>query len=198
MTKLDAVNDILLAVGRDRVKSTDTGGASPAAEAERVLDRCELDVQALGWHYNTRTDVELEPDGNSHIPVPTGVITIDSMDGEIDVTQLGDLLYNKEDNTSTFDSSIKVMYTLRYLFHCIPHIIQMYIVACAAVEYNLTRFGMADRQPRLEAMKLQRWGMAAREDEDKRDTDILATVDVLRVRGYRVPSGSQEPVAISP
>lgn len=199
MTKLDAVNRVLVAVGRDRVKALDTDGASPAAEAERCLDQCELDVQALGWHYNTRNDVELTPDANDHIAVPTGVITIDTDtdDQGTNVTVLGDGLFNLDDNTDEFDSTLKVAYTLRYSFHCIPQLIQEYIVACTSVEFNLTRFGTRDRHPYLEGRKTLAWGMAVREDEDKRDTDILATLDAIKVRGYRVTNGAIVPVEVA-
>lgn len=77
-------------------------------------------------------------------------------------------------------------YTLRYEYHCIPHTIQKYINAHAAAEFNLSRFGTKDRQPRLEFKAVEARGLAFREDEDKADVDILATAEMLRLRGGRV------------
>jgi hypothetical protein len=61
MTKLDAVNEVLARVGIRPVPALDTGGAGDAAEAERCIDREELNTQSLDWHYNRRREVELFP-----------------------------------------------------------------------------------------------------------------------------------------
>ena len=62
MTKLDAVNEILSRVGISPVPALDPGGAGDAAQAERCLDREELNTQSLDWHYNRRREVPLSPD----------------------------------------------------------------------------------------------------------------------------------------
>lgn len=200
MTKLDGVNDMLRAVGRSAVSGLDTGRASPASEAERVLDRHVIDVQAMGWHYNRRDNIELEPNGDGNVAVPTGVIGIDAdrEHGETrNITVVGDGLYDLGDNTDEFDSDVTVKYTLAYEFKCIPLMVQKYIVACAAAEFNATNFGDVNRQPRLEHMKIQAWAMAVRDDEDKSDANILNTQETLRVRGMRIPVGGISYVSVN-
>lgn len=188
MTKLEGVNEVLIAAGRDPVKALDTDGASPAAEAERRLDRANIDVQSLGWHFNRRKNVELEPNDDGNIEVPEGVITIDGdqENGEsINITTVGNGLYNLDDNTDEFEDNVTVAYVLCYLFPCVPLLVQKLITATAAVEYNLTRYGTKERQPRLEYNKQMAWSYAARYDEDVADVDVLDTDEMRSLRGGR-------------
>lgn len=61
MDKLTAVQEMLARSGLQHVSALDTNGASMAAFAERVLDREEYAFQSIGWHYNTRRNIELGP-----------------------------------------------------------------------------------------------------------------------------------------
>lgn len=146
MTNLECVNEVLRTVGINSVSTVETSGSSDAAEAWRHLESAEREIQAEGWTYNRRTDIELTPDGSDHILIPAGVYT-DRIDtcgpsASINVTPHGDRLYNQDDNTDEFDASITVEYTLRYELCAIPEAVQRYICMAAAVnfaEYLQTR-----------------------------------------------------------
>lgn len=58
-TTLEAVNEILEAIGEPPVSALDTGGTSEEAEAETYLDRASERIQRMGWFANTIEDVEL-------------------------------------------------------------------------------------------------------------------------------------------
>lgn len=60
MTKLDAVNKILRALGEPKVSALDTGGESIEAEAEDFLDDANEEVQRRGWMTNTTRNYEME------------------------------------------------------------------------------------------------------------------------------------------
>lgn len=60
MTKLDAVNKILRALGEPKVSALDTGGTSIEAEAEDFLDDANEEVQRRGWMTNTTRNYEME------------------------------------------------------------------------------------------------------------------------------------------
>lgn len=53
MTKLDAVNEMLEALGEPPVSALETGLATDAGEAETILDRTSKRIQAQGWVQNT-------------------------------------------------------------------------------------------------------------------------------------------------
>ena len=56
---LDAVNEILEAIGEPPATTLDTGGTSEVAEAEIFLDRFNKRVQKRGWYVGQEEDVEL-------------------------------------------------------------------------------------------------------------------------------------------
>ena len=137
MTRLEAVRKILTRCGFGDVQSLDTGGASMASYAERHLDLVIVEVQTEGWHFNTLARVTAEPDGSDHIEAPSGTILMDT-DGEDahrDVAQVGGRLYDKDENTDEFTSSVSTEQVLNRSFGCIPFPIQNYIVARAALGF---------------------------------------------------------------
>lgn len=82
MTKLEAVNYVLTAVGLRAVGALETGTASTAADIEREIDRRVKVTCEENWNFNRRLGVRLTPDANSHIlvsqigeVVSSGIIT---------------------------------------------------------------------------------------------------------------------------
>jgi len=72
-SRLDAVNEILEALGEPPVDMLDTGGSSIVAEAETVLDRETRRIQKRGWYVNTEFRRTLfRPDNEIIIKNQTG------------------------------------------------------------------------------------------------------------------------------
>lgn len=61
MTKLEAVADVMRRAGLMPPSFLDTGGVSVVAQAERIIDRVDVEIMSLEWHFNSRVDIELEP-----------------------------------------------------------------------------------------------------------------------------------------
>lgn len=59
MDTLDAVNEILEAVGEPPASALDTGGSTDVALAEVFLDRFNLRIQSEGWTFNSGEDYEI-------------------------------------------------------------------------------------------------------------------------------------------
>lgn len=188
MNKLQAVNRIFNKCGIGSVSALDTGGASLASEAERLIDSVSMEVQAEGWHFNIRTNVEVAPDGSDNIVVPSGTIAMDT-DGEsvnIDTAQVGDKLYNKDDNTDEFSSSVYTEQTLAYSFGCIPFALKNYIVARAAVEFARVFKNMEPRLIRqLEGDMLKAKVEANRREVQQSDINVLQTEESIAAVGKR-------------
>lgn len=186
MTKLDAVNEIMLKVGLRPVSTLDTNGASTHAQVERVLDAEELRIQIEGWHYNTRV-AELTPSAStSKITVPTGTLEIDSHgpDDHRDVAQIGDVLFDLDENTNEFDGPIECRYVLRIDFTCIPPPVREYIVCSAAARFN-EQFGSRDRQFYL-AQEADRAKIRAKRFNNRvADVNVLDTPEMRKVKGNR-------------
>jgi len=191
MNKLDAVNLVLRKAGLYTVSSLDTNGASDAAEAERCIDEKELQIQLAGWHYNMRENVTLEPDeATSKIYLPPGCLTIDSDDFDAwrNITQLGDHLVDRDNNTDTFDGELRCSYTLRYTWDCIPIEVRNYIAHEAAVAFlesrPLTR-EKAYRVSRLDVERDKARTLALQINGDREDVNTLNTSSARSMRGGR-------------
>ncbi len=186
MTKLDGVNYILTGNGQRPVTVLDTSGTSYVAEAERLLDTVELEIQTRGWHYNTLTKVVLTPDASDHILIPAGIITIDTdyTDKWRDITQQGDHLFDLDNNTDEFADTLYVTYVQRLEFSCIPEPFKQWMASEAAKRmaesYHPEHYARLRVRQNDAATKM---AAAIRFNGDKSNTNVLNTVDADRFRG---------------
>lgn len=195
MTKLEACSEVLRAVGRQGVSTLDTGGGSEASRAERVLDSMTLQVQTDAWYYNRRFRVTLSPDTDGHINMPTGAIVAD-MDNpwtaRPQFTQLGDRLFDVTNNTDVFTASVRVEYSLRYDFDCIPQPIQKLIVRLSCERYSEEFGGSAqEKQARRSALmgETYRARVAANRYNDRASgVNVLHNSEEELIRGVRFQS----------
>jgi len=186
MDKLAAVNRVLQKTGRLPVTVLDTNGSSIAGMAERAIDMEELEIQAHGWHYNTRTDVELTPAVGGLIALPAGTLHIDSSGASVgrNVAQVGDYLFDLKENVNTFTESVRVTYSVRVAFACIPLPVRLYIAAAAVASFNC-QFGAPSRQGKLEDEMAMARLKARQFNTDTADVNILDTAEIRAVRGHR-------------
>lgn len=193
MNKLAAVNLILSKAGLNRVPTLDTNGNSDAAEAERVLDEEELRIQTEGWHYNMRENVELtRDDASEKIYLPVGCITIDSDNSDAwrNITQIGDHLYDRDENTDEFEEGTTLLcsYTLRYSFECIPIEVRTYIAVAAAKTFVENRPLTREKFARLQLLErdVDRARTTALQiNGDREDANTLNTAGARAIRGGR-------------
>ena len=116
MTKLEAVNQMLDAIGEDPVSSL-SSGLDDAESAERFLDRLSKVVQAKGWHVNTDENLLLVRNTSNHIPLPNNTLCVDTVrtSSYIDVVQKKQsandtawYLYDIRNKTFVFDTDVYV------------------------------------------------------------------------------------------
>ena len=141
-TKLEAVNELLDAIGEDPVSSL-SSGLDDAEAAERILDRISKRVQKTGWHCNTDEELTLVRDLDGNISVPQNTLKIDTVGLSrcINVVMKGDRLYDVKNKTFTFDQSLicRVVYELD--FEELTSALQDYITAIAAREFQASVMG---------------------------------------------------------
>jgi len=139
MTKLDAVNAMLDAIGEAPVSSLSSGLAD-AETAERMLDKVSRDVQSLGWHVNTDFEVALPATTAGHILVASTVLRVDTTgyDRRLNVVPRVDpndglkKLFNIKDQSYTFTDPVKADLVHIFDFDGLTHELQRYITAKAA------------------------------------------------------------------
>lgn len=192
METLDAINDILAGVGIRPFDALDTGGTSWAGEAERILDKEELRVQSIGWHYNTKCGVTLTPNADGNIIPDSTTIWIDSdgEDSDKDVAFVGGKLFDRTNDTFIFDAPIVCRYVLRWSFPCIPYPIRQHIQAEASLRF--AKFsGLATNRTLAELRDDRDVANSAanRYNNDTTNDNILRTPHAMRFMGItRGPS----------
>lgn len=138
MTELDAVRLMVRLSGKgDVTRLTGVDSTDLAGRAQRTLRDKSLMLQSRGWHFNSLRRVTLEPDANGFIEIPTNYVYVDSdwCDILIDVTEFGSRLYNLDDNTSVFTSSITVDAIFVMEFDCLPYWFKNYVAHAAAADF---------------------------------------------------------------
>jgi len=78
LSKLDAVNEMLLSIGETPVQSLGSG-LQDAAIAEAVLDRTNRIIQLKGWHVNTRRNIVLSKNSDDQFVVGIDTLKVDTV-----------------------------------------------------------------------------------------------------------------------
>jgi hypothetical protein len=109
-TEIESVNQMLGHIGEAPVNSLADTAALPISGsiALTTLREVAKEVQTEEWHFNTVTDHEISPNGDSKIPLPATTLFVDAVNSTDDFVQRGLFLYNRKDRTFTFTSAVKV------------------------------------------------------------------------------------------
>lgn len=137
LTELEAVNEILGAIGDSPVNSHNTGLAN-AALARQALHNMSRRVQALGWEFNYEKEILLERDNDNFINLGSNVLRVkaSTRDAYRDVTQRGLKLYDKTNRTFVFTSDIYVDRVLFLDWDSLPSTARDYITIAAARKFQ--------------------------------------------------------------
>jgi hypothetical protein len=142
VTQLQAVNEMLRAVGRTEVSSLLTADMDQAAQgAFTALGTTSLEVQSRGWHFNTEEAVPVEPDTEGTIRLPTDVLNSRVNDRSADkhVTLRGNRMYDLERHTYVFDKPLYLDFIRVLDFEDLPHPVRWYVLVLAARKFAVGR-----------------------------------------------------------
>lgn len=141
LTKLEAVNDMLLTAGEYPVNSlSEDPLPAEVSIAVSILDRITEDVQRHGWAYNTTYDETLQRDSDNLITLPDDVLKIDvdytSTSTSMSIVQRGSRLYDRKNQTYTLIDDVDCIAIVRLLdWDDIPDTARRYISRRAAREF---------------------------------------------------------------
>lgn len=174
--KLQAVNQMLRAIGEEEVASLNSG--LPDAEAAlRTLERVTMQTLDLGWQQTTQT-LTLSPDSNGRIPVPTDALRIDSTrNARIRVSQQAVdtalYLYNDDDQTYTFTRPLEVEIVWSRDFDLLTYALRRYIAAAAAVKFQQDEMGASGLDKKLENERDVSWVSLLDSEAEVGDSNLL-------------------------
>lgn len=145
MTELDALNILLGTIGSSPLTSLSNPQNADALSAQNKLDSARKEIQAENWYFNSEENFPLVPDAaTGFITIPPEITTIDSMGrfGEkVDVIVRGNKLYDRENHTYKFDTTIYANVLECLDFDELPETAKLYVVARAARQFQEEMLG---------------------------------------------------------
>lgn len=168
LTELDAINQMLAAVGQAPVTSIDTTTdlykketdgtytqlnlpTNPdVAMARLTLDEISRECQSEGWSFNREYEVLMTPDKNTKkIAYQKNVLQLDLSEspqhkaayGNKDTIRRNGFLYDKNAHTDKWESSVYCDVLYLYDWEDVPRPIQDYIINKASAVYALRVIG---------------------------------------------------------
>ena len=133
-TKLEAVNEILSAVGETPVSSLSTQAGVQTVMAENMLDSMCRRVQAVGWSWNSR-EVTYVADASDNIAIPANIVRVDGGRSNKYVVRDGNL-FDMVNNTDEFTSDILLKVVELLEWADLPQQCIDYLVAKTARQYS--------------------------------------------------------------
>ena len=129
-TELSAVNNILGAIGQSPLTTLNFDNPE-VAFIYNLLRDANVDTQAEGWHFNTEKHIEHSPDANGKIAIGSDILSMDLNDNQArrtyNLVRRNGFLYDKQDHTDVFTSSIHLDVVRLYLFEDLPIVFRRFI-----------------------------------------------------------------------
>ena len=194
-SSLEAVNTILSAIGEAPVNSLTGTLPIDATQAQNLLKEISREVQSAGWFFNSFYDYTLSLDGDSKIPLATNIMRVDLSinkysPSQYNIIKRGNFLFNKKDNTYTFDKALDAQVILFLPFDELPENARRYITIRASRIFQdrllgantLHGFGIVDESNALAVLK--------QEEMDTADHSIFNNLDTWNIINRNSDSNS--------
>jgi len=175
MTELEAVNTMLQVIGEQPVNSLTTSGLTEATLARQTLHRVSRQVQNMGLHCNTEEEYPLAPLESGEVHVPSNTLSMDPTDTSLDYILRGTRVYDRENHTYIFDSSIDVDIKFFLEFEELPQVVRDYIVIRAAREFLADVIGSVDNDQKYLEREAKALAAMTREELMNRDDNMLSS-----------------------
>lgn len=140
LTPLDAVNEILAAIGEAPVDALDTGNVD-VENAYRILVNTNRQIQIKGWSFNTIKEYPLMPDKfTKEIAWDSQLLKVETDDGSILRNRSG-IVYDTTNNNDHFEDTRTVEAIVLVPFEEVPEVFKTYITVRAARVFSSRYLG---------------------------------------------------------
>ena len=144
LTKLQAVNRILVACGQKPSNSLEGPTSATTRMAVAVLEETDQQVQGEGWHFNTNPNHTFSADGVSgEVAIPAGTVRFKAYDYQ-GLTVRGDKLYDRHRGTFDIGQAVTGCLVLYLDFDELPEQAKEYITCRAARKMYTRTVGSQD------------------------------------------------------
>lgn len=152
-TELEAVNEMMAAVGESSLSSLSGDLPPDASMAVTIFSNTNKALQSKGWHFNTSYDVTLSLESDNTISLGNNVVSV-AVPGK-DVAIRNQKLYDREDNEFTFDQEITNAVTITLLpFENTPETFRAYVTMSATFRFYLYLLGSSSVSDEIKDLML--------------------------------------------
>lgn len=171
--ELAAVNDMLAAIGESPVNSLEGDSNADVANARRILNNVNREVQSKGWTYNITEGEELLPDAFSgYIPYMSDYLRM-TVSGGTPYVRRGDNVYDKSNRTDVFTGPIVVDLIRLKDYAEMPECFSAWIVAKASRRFNMFFFGAGEIEGHLQSQEEEHYRACMEYELDFGDFNML-------------------------
>ena len=187
-SELEAVNTILSAVGEPPINSLDGQKNVDAAIARNILNEVSREVQTHGWHFNTHIRVKLSPSIDSHIVLDDSGVRVDinqstdsSFQEFIDITQRGNKLFDRTNNTYVFKKDIEATVIYLLTWEDLPEPARRFITVRAARIFQDRMVGSQAHHAFSQEDEVRARALLKEFEGETADHSIFGNYDVYRI-----------------
>lgn len=139
-TQLEVLNHVIGVVGETAVSSISS--QHPTAQAAlKTIQRVSKQFQLRGWWFNREYKLELSPDTNGQIILPSTTLKVDPSDTSLNYVWRGRKLYDPQNHTYNIGAQVQVNLTLQLPTEELPEAAAMYLMHKAAYDFYVADDG---------------------------------------------------------
>lgn len=147
--ELAAVNDLLAAIGESPVNTLEGDSNADVANARRILNNINREIQAKGWTFNISLGETLQPDVQTgFIPYLTSYLRL-TVAGGTSYVKRGELIYDTATRTDIFTGPIEVDLIRLKEYSEMPDCFRSLIITKASRRFNMFFFGAGEIEGHL-------------------------------------------------
>ena len=181
MTELEAVNEMLSAIGESPIASlVEADGVADASTALKLLRLVNRWLQTKGWHWNTEHNWELSPDVNGNIVLPSNCVKVDPVDIDKDYIARAGKLWDRTNRTYTFTDTVKVNIVFLYNFEELPETARQFITQAATRRFENRLQGDPGAHQVNQNDAIQAWADLVQEECDSADYNVIRNSRTVR------------------
>ena len=185
-TELEAVNTMLTSIGEQPIQNlNDLAGLSDASIAKQILDNVSRAIQSRGWIFNTDLDVNMPINQSGEITLSPDILRVDTTSlvrqGDTDIVERGRKLYDRQKQSFTFTSNVKVNQIKLLTFEDLPEPARRYISIRAARIFHDRVVGSGELHRFYQEDEMNAWQALLEYEGDVADYNIFDNYDVYRV-----------------
>jgi hypothetical protein len=155
--ELQAVNDMLAAIGESPVNSLEGDPNADVANCRRILAQVNREIQAKGWTFNIEEGATLLPDTFSNlIEYMSDFLRMTTTGGTLYINR-GGYVYDRTARSDVFTGPITVDLIKLKSFSEMPECFRSYIVAKASRRFNIRFFGAGEIEGSLQEQENDAW-----------------------------------------